>query len=109
MRHPKLGASWEGFALEEVIRHYGAGPEESWFWATHGGGGLDLLLWIDGRRLGFEIKYTDQPRLTRSMHAALDLLKLDHLTLVYPGDRPIRLAEQVSARGLVALATESNP
>ncbi len=100
LRHPKLGASWEGFALEEIIRRQGAAPEEVYFWATHGGAEIDLLLIGRGRRLGFEIKYTSTPRATRSMHSAIDALELEGLTVVYPGNRNFPLAERIDAEGL---------
>jgi predicted AAA+ superfamily ATPase len=99
-RHPKLGPSWEGFALEEVVRANGAGPEDIWFWATHGGAELDLLVARGTRRDGFEFKYTDRPASTRSMHTAIESLKLDQLTVIYPGERRIPLAEKIEAIGL---------
>jgi len=76
-RHPKLGASWEGFALEEVIRRYNATPEECYFWATHSGAELDLLIVQGGRKVGVEFKYTDKPRSSKSMHVAMESLQLD--------------------------------
>ncbi len=92
--HPKSGASWEGFALEQVLRL--AEPGEAYFWATHAGAELDLLLLKNGRRYGVEFKRTDAPALTPSMKVALADLKLDRLTVVYPGDRRYALAERVS-------------
>ena len=103
LHHPKLGGSWEGFALEETIRAIEVGADEVWFWGTHGGAELDLLVTADGRRLGFEIKYTASPRVTKSMRAAIDTLKLDRLVVVYPGDRRLTLAENVEALGLADL------
>jgi uncharacterized protein len=100
VRHPKLGASWEGFALEEAIRTLELTAEEVWFWATHAGAELDLLVMADGKRLGFETKYTSSPRVTKSMRAAIDTLKLDRLIVVYPGDRRIPLAEHIEAVGV---------
>lgn len=101
--HPKLGASWEGFALEEIIRFYQATPEESYFWATHGGAELDLLIIQRGKKIGFEIKYTDAPRLTRSMHLALEDLELDELRVVYPGNDIFYLKERIKVIGLSKL------
>lgn len=102
-RFPKLGASWEGFALEETIRALNASPAECYFWATHSGAELDLLVAKDNKRLGFEFKYTDAPRLTPSMKIAIDELALDQLTVIYPGNTDYRLAENIWVRGLIDL------
>ena len=100
--HPKLGASWEGFALESVIRHHHVAPEEAYFWGVHGQGELDLLLFQNGKRLGFEFKYTDQPTVTASMHLALNCLGLDELIVIFPGAHDFPLANNVRAIGLKA-------
>jgi hypothetical protein len=93
LSHPKAGASWEGYVLEEILQ---AVPNEgAFFWATHTGAELDLLLLRKGGRYGVEIKYQDAPRLTASMRIALQDLKLDHLTVIYPGDRAYPLADRV--------------
>jgi predicted AAA+ superfamily ATPase len=97
--HPRLGASWEGFALEEVARA-SADTEDLYFWATHNRAELDLLVVGPGRRLGFEFKYSDAPKLTRSMRIALEDLELDTLTVVFPGRDAFPLAERVEAIGL---------
>ncbi len=99
-RHPKIGASWEGFAIEEIIRRHRATIGEVWFWAAHGGGEVDLLLFTDQGRIGYEVKYTDHPRTTRSMHTAIDVLQLDELRIVYPGHREFPLTEKIRAVGL---------
>jgi hypothetical protein len=93
--HPKCGASWEGYVIEEVLKL--AQPDEAYFWATHGGAELDLLLFIAGRRIGIEVKRMDAPRLTPSMRIALEDLALDRLVILYPGERRYLLAEQVEA------------
>ena len=98
--HPKLGASWEGLALEEVLRHHEIASKEAFFWATHGGEELDLLFFEQGKRLGFEFKYSDAPRLTRSMVQAAELLELDQLTVISPGSHDFPLATGVRAVGL---------
>jgi predicted AAA+ superfamily ATPase len=98
--HPKLGASWEGFALEETIRLYGARPEECYFWATQAGAELDLLLFQGSKRLGFEFKYADAPRLTPSMKIAFEDLNLDHLTVIYPGAKHYDLNDKMSVVGI---------
>lgn len=98
--HPKLGASWEGFALEAVIRAHHAEPGECYFWGIHSQGELDLFIIKDGKRLGFEFKYSDAPRLTSSMQLANDTLKLDKLTVIYPGKSHYRLSETIEVSGL---------
>ncbi|OAI49069.1 hypothetical protein AYO45_03580 [Gammaproteobacteria bacterium SCGC AG-212-F23] len=98
--HPKLGSSWEGFALEEIIRSHHAEPEECYFWGIHSQGELDLLIIKNGKRLGFEFKYSDAPTLTSSMQLASDTLKLDKLTVIYPGDRQYRLTNAIEVVGL---------
>lgn len=93
--HPKFGASWEGFALEQVIA---AGEtRDTYFWATHGGAEIDLLLFRDGKRLGFEVKYSDAPKTTKSMRVAMEDLKLDSLYIVYPGRKSFPMDERLSA------------
>jgi uncharacterized protein len=84
-QHPKSGASWEGFALEQVL--HVAQPDEAYFWATHAGAELDLLMFKHGLRVGVEFKRVDAPKITASMHIALQDLKLDALYVVYPGTR----------------------
>jgi uncharacterized protein len=91
--HPKSGASWEGYAAEEILR--AAEPDEAYFWATHQGAELDLLLFKGGRRLGVEIKRMDAPTLTSSMRISLSDLKLEQLTVVYPGSESYELGSQV--------------
>ena len=101
-RHPKVGASWEGFVLEEVIRL--TMPDSVHFWATHSGAELDLLLHVGGLRYGVEAKFQDAPSLTRSMQSALTDLRLEHLTVLYPGSRQYSLAPRVTVVPLSALA-----
>jgi len=91
--HPKVGASWEGYAVEEVLK--AMRPDEAYYWATHNGAELDLLLFKDGRRIGVECKRADAPALTPSMRIALSDLKLDELRVVYPGTSRYRLGERV--------------
>ena len=99
--HPRSGASWEGFALEQVLRV--AKPDEAYFWATHTGAELDLLLFKDGQRIGVEFKRMDAPRLTPSMRIAIQDLRLERLYVVYPGTRRYAIAERVEAVPLAAL------
>jgi hypothetical protein len=93
--HPKLGASWEGFVVEEALRI--TGERNASFWATHGGHELDLFLRWRGLRLGIEVKYADAARMTRSMHTAIADLKLDRLLVVYPGQKSYPLTEKAEA------------
>jgi predicted AAA+ superfamily ATPase len=93
--HPKIGASWEGFAIEHVIS--ALKTREAYFWATHAGAELDLMVTIKGKRYGVEFKYSDAPGRTRSMHIALQDLKLQHLWVVYPGKQEYSLHEKISA------------
>ena len=101
LTHPRSGASWEGFALEQVLRV--AQPDEAYFWATHTGAELDLLLFKDGKRIGVEFKRADAPRQTPSMRIAMSDLGLDHLYVVYPGTRRYAIAERTEAVPLAAL------
>jgi predicted AAA+ superfamily ATPase len=101
--HPKVGASWEGFALHETMQHLGAESEECYFWATHAGAELDLLVVRGRRRLGFEFKRTDSPVLTPSMRHALEDLKLDRLWVVHAGREHFPLGRQIEAIGLERL------
>jgi predicted AAA+ superfamily ATPase len=101
--HPKVGASWEGFALGEVLVRLGARREESYFWATHSGAELDLLVIRGRRRLGFEFKRTTAPRLSPSIRSALADLGLDRIDIVHAGDHTFPLAERVRALALCRL------
>jgi hypothetical protein len=100
--HPKCGASFEGFVVEEVLRC--VRPDAEYFWATHAGAELDLLLFRDGKRLGVEIKRSDAPAATRSMQMASKDLRLDGLAVVYPGTRRYRLAEDIEVVPLAELS-----
>ncbi len=100
-RHPKLGASWEGFALMEIIRRHP--KHDPYFWATHAGAELDLMLVRGDERLGFEFKRTDSPKATRSMHTALTELKLNELTVIHGGSARFPLADNIEAVGLSSL------
>lgn len=106
-RHPRYGASWEGFALDQVLRI--ARPDAAYFWATHAGAELDLLMFKDGRRVGVEFKRSDAPTLTASMRVALQDLALDALYVVYPGVRRYSLADRVEAVPLTALLAAPSP
>jgi predicted AAA+ superfamily ATPase len=91
--HPKLGASFEGFVVEHVVTR--VGERNAFFWATPAGAELDLLVHLGSRRIGIEIKYADAPRITRSMHVALEDLGLERLFVVTPAGEPYPLGERV--------------
>ena len=92
--HPRVGASWEGFAIEQVLR--ALRPASAWFWGAHGGGEVDLLLFEQGRRLGFEMQFAEAPSVTRSMHGIVEALALDHLFVVCPALRGFPVSERIS-------------
>ena len=98
--HPKCGASWEGFAMQEAVRILSVDWEDCYYWATHRGAEIDLLVFEGSRRIGLEFKRTSAPRMTRSMHSALGDLKLDRIFVLFPGDTRFRLHERVDAVGL---------
>jgi len=107
--HPKLGASWEGFVLDQIVRRLGVGREKCFFWATYSGAELDLLV-VRGRlKLGFEIKRTAAPRVTPSMRRALEDLRLTRLDVVHAGDRTFPLGESVRAVALHRLLDDISP
>jgi len=104
--HPKVGASWEGFLLSQVVRHLGAHAEECFFWATHGGAELDLLIVRGQKRLGFEFKRTSAPKITSSMRSALTDLKLQSLDIIHAGDRTFQLDKRVRAVSFSRILTD---
>ena len=101
--HPKLGASWEGFALGEVQARLSARSNECYFWATHAGAELDLLVVRGNRRRGFEFKRTDAPVISRSMRIAITDLGLERLDVVHAGTHTFPLAENIRALALSRL------
>ena len=104
--HPRYGASWEGFALEQTLLTHG--QRQAYFYATQRGAELDLLLLRRGRRWGFEFKCTDAPRTTKSMHIVAKDLGLSHLWVIYPGDLAYGLADNISALPLKQIGTISS-
>jgi predicted AAA+ superfamily ATPase len=98
--HPKLGASWEGFALEQTIRAKAMRAEDCYFWNTHSHAELDLLVFEKTRRIGYEFKFADTPKLTKSLQIAMADLSVDHLFLVTPKGQKYSLAPRVTAIGL---------
>jgi hypothetical protein len=95
LTHPKAGASWEGYVIEEVLD--AVCPDEAYFWATHQGAEIDLVLRKDGRTYGVECKRADAPRLTPSLKISVEDLKLDRVVIVYPGNKRFTLAPKVEA------------
>ena len=100
--HPRYGASWEGFALEQTLMVHGS--REAYFYATQRGAELDLLLLRRGRRWGFEFKCTDAPRTTKAMHVAIGDLGLEHLWVVYPGTVRYSMTDRITALPLSGLS-----
>ena len=107
LRHVKLGASWEGFALESVIRALKVDSEDCYFWAVHQQAELDLLVFKDGKRLGFEFKWADTPKITLSIKTAYDALNLDSCTIIYPGEKSYFLKDKIQVIGLKRFLNES--
>ena len=101
--HPKLGATWEGFVIDQVIRIIDARSEECFFWATHAGAELDLLVVRGKDRIGFEIKRTTTPAMTPSMRIALSDLKLNRLELIHAGEHTFQLSDNVRAVALTKM------
>lgn len=96
-RHPKVGASWEGFIVEQLVTHLAVNDEHIFFWATHAGAELDLFVSQGRRRRGFEIKRTTTPRITASINAAIDALDLHEVTIVHAGDQTFPLGKKIRA------------
>jgi predicted AAA+ superfamily ATPase len=98
----KIGASFEGFALEQVTTMLGLRSEECYFWSTHQEAELDLLCILNNKKIGFEMKVTDRPKITKSMHIALETLGLDHLYVVTPIEQTFKLSEKITVLSLGA-------
>lgn len=93
--HPKVGASWEGFAIENIINRLEVDHDDCYFWATHNHAELDLMIIKDGKKLGFEFKYTASPKVTKSMHIALDNLNLAEITVIVPQGPSYPLSDKI--------------
>ncbi len=102
--HPKVGASWEGFVIRQIVHLLRAAPEECFHWSTHTGAKLDLFVVAGARRYGFQVKRAEAPRLTRSMRSALETLSLERLDVVHAGTDRYQLAERVRALPAAELA-----
>lgn len=101
LSHPLAGPSWEGFAIEQIIRVHAL--TQYYFWSTHASAELDLFVLHRGKRYGFEIKRNETPTVTKSMRTALDLLQLEELFVIYPGNTPVQLDDHIHAIGLCNL------
>ncbi len=108
-RNPKLGASFEGFALFEVVRRLRADWRDCYFWGTHHGAEIDLVVMRGSRRLGFEFKHTDAPQVTKSMHTSIADLKLDHVDVVHAGEKTFPLSENIRAVALRRIERDITP
>lgn len=108
-RHPKVGASWEGFVIEQIIRWMGFRKEDCFFWATHAGAELDLLVVRGKDKLGFEVKLTSSPRVTPSMRSALSDLKLQRLYVIHSGEETFQLERNIYAVALPQLLKDLSP
>jgi len=107
-RHPKLGASWEGFALEQIIERLNLHEEDVFFWGVHAGAELDLVFQKHGELRGIEMKYSDAPKITRSMNSAIKELSLKHLWIIYPGKTTYQLSNNISAVSIEELSIIQN-
>jgi len=108
LQHQKLGFSWEGFIIEQLISKLGT---PCYFWATHAGGEIDLLTIQNGVKVGFEIKYNDAPKITKSMLFAIEDLSLEQIFVIYPGEKNYSLHEKIqviAAQNLYSVPLESN-
>ena len=103
--HPKVGASWEGYVIEQLISILR--PQATYFWATHGVAELDLMFFIMGKRYGMEVKFSEAPEITRSMHIALQDLELEHLWVIYPGEHNYQVHERITMVPLQSINTMS--
>lgn len=103
--HPKIGASWEGFVLEQVLLTESF--DEAFFWATHQGAEIDLILKRGDQRIGIECKRADAPRLTKSIRIAMNDLHLNKVVIIYPGNKPYLLSEKVSVLPVSALGSDA--
>ena len=104
MGHPKLGASWEGFAIEQILTRL---PRtDAWFWGTQGGAELDLFVQPGGKRVGFELKFADAPKMTKSLASALNDLRLDSLIVVKPSGSDYQLSPEIKVMSLKSALLE---
>jgi uncharacterized protein len=103
LSHPKVGASWEGFVIDQLLQMDLGDP---WFWATHGGAEIDLIARVGVERIGLEVKRTDQPHMTPSIRHALDDLDLDRVLVIHAGERSYPMTDKVGALSARALLSQ---
>ena len=102
--HPRIGASWEGFALEQTLKEFS--PSDAYFWSTHSGAELDLFFFFKGKRFGAEFKFNEAPKITKSMRTAMKDLQLDHLWIIYPGKHVYPADENITVCPPILLENE---
>jgi hypothetical protein len=102
--HPKVGASWEGFAFEQILGYTRA--SQAYFWSVHSGPELDLLIFHGGKRYGVELKYSETPEVSRTLRSVVSQLDLDRLWVVVPGDTSYPVDERIAVRGLSTFPEE---
>jgi predicted AAA+ superfamily ATPase len=107
--HPKVGASWEGFVIDQITRHLGVESDETYFWATHGGAELDLLVIRGRQRLGFEVKLTSSPRVTKSMLTAMRDLKLTSVYVLHAGEDTYEIGDRIRAVAVGRIMKDLKP
>ena len=100
--HPKIGASWEGYVIEQILQ--AVQPSQAYFWATHSGAEVDLVFQHQGKRFGVEVKFNEAPKISASMRTALSDLGLEHLWVVYPGQHSYSVDKQISVWPLKEIA-----
>jgi len=100
--YPYIGHSFEGFAIEQLTSHLDG---KSYFWSVHESSELDFLVTKGIKKVGFEIKYSDTSKITKSMHAAIDLLKLDQLYIINPSDDVFQMDEKITSVGIARIKT----
>lgn len=107
--HPIVGATWESFGIETVVRRLGARRDQCYFWGTHQGAELDLLVVAGRRRLGFDFKRTSAPAVTASMRIALSDLRLERLDVIHAGTMEFRMDERIRAVPLARVLAAVRP
>ena len=100
--HPKIGASWEGYVIEQLLQ--AVRPAQAYFWATHSGAEVDLVFLHQGKKYGVEVKFNEAPKITPSMRTALSDLELEHLWVIYPGEHTYPVDERISVWPLKEIA-----